>query len=90
ALKTGIQEHLIEGVPVRIYSPAKTVVDLFRYRRQEGPRFKQSPGLNLAIEGLREALRSGKAQPSEIASYALEAGIWSVMQPYLETLTANG
>ncbi|TIU90433.1 MAG: transcriptional regulator [Mesorhizobium sp.] len=90
ALDTGVQEYLIEGVPVRIYSPAKTVVDLFRYRRREGPRFKQSPGLNLAIEGLREALRSGKAQPSEIASYALDAGIWSVMQPYLETLTANG
>ncbi|MER9144285.1 type IV toxin-antitoxin system AbiEi family antitoxin domain-containing protein [Mesorhizobium sp. M0871] len=90
SLEAGIEEHFIEGVPVRIYSPAKTVVDLFRYRRQEGRRFKQSPGLSLAIEGLREALRSGKAQPSEIASYALKAGIWGVMQPYLETLTANG
>lgn len=87
---TGIEEHSVEGVNVRIYDPAKTVVDLFRYRRQEGRRFSQSPGINLAIEGLREALRSGKAKPSEIASYALSAGIWSVMQPYLETLAANG
>lgn len=89
-LDAGIEEHVIEGVQVRIYSPAKTVVDLFRYRRQEGRRFNQSTGLNLAIEGLREALRSGKARPAEIASYAQDAGVWKVMQPYLEALTANG
>lgn len=29
----GIQPHLIEKVPVRIYSPAKTVVDLFYHGR---------------------------------------------------------
>jgi len=89
-LDAGVEEHLIEGVTVRIYSPAKTVVDLFRYRRREGRRFQHSTGLNLAIEGLREALRSGKARPSEIASYAHDVGIWRVMQPYLETLTSNG
>ena len=89
-LDVGIEDHFIEGVHVRIYSPAKTVVDLFRYRRQEGRRFNQSTGLNLAIEGLREALRTGKARPSEIASYAQDAGAWKVMQPYLETLTSNG
>src|SRR5215470_5352316 len=32
-LDKGLKEHVIEGVPVRIYNPAKTVVDLFRYRR---------------------------------------------------------
>jgi predicted transcriptional regulator of viral defense system len=89
-LDAGIREHLIEGVTVRIYNPAKTVVDLFRYRRTEGRRFQHSTGLNLAIEGLREALRNGKARPGELASYAHDAGIWKVMQPYLETLTANG
>ncbi len=38
-LATGIEEHAIERVRVRIYSPAKTVVDLFRYRRTAGKRF---------------------------------------------------
>ena len=51
------EEHRIEGVPVRIYSAAKTAVDLFRYRQQAGKRYQKSPGLNLALEGLREALR---------------------------------
>jgi predicted transcriptional regulator of viral defense system len=88
-LATGIEEHVIEGVRVRIYSPAKTVVDLFRYRRSAGKRYQKSPGLNLALEGLREALRLRKATPSEIARYANEAGVWKVVQPYLEAMTAN-
>ncbi len=88
-LETGIQRHSIEGIPVRIYNPAKTVVDLFRYRRTAGKRYQKSPGLNLAIEGLREALRLRKASPSEIARYATEAGVWKVVQPYLEAMTAN-
>ena len=57
ALRTGIEAHTIERVPVRIYDPAKTVVDLFRYRQSAGRRYQNSPGLNLALEGLREALR---------------------------------
>ncbi len=88
-LTTGIKEHVIEGARVRIYSPAKTVVDLFRYRRSAGKRYRKSPGLNLALEGLREALRQRKATPSELARYANEAGIWKVMQPYLDAMTAN-
>jgi hypothetical protein len=88
-LRAGVETHNIEGVPVHIFSPAKTVVDLFRYRQRAGVRYRHSPGLNLALEGLREALRTRKATPSEIADYAMKAGIWKVMQPYMEALTAN-
>jgi predicted transcriptional regulator of viral defense system len=85
----GIDEHLIEGVKVRIFNPAKTVVDLFRYRQRAGQRYQKSPGLNLALEGMREALQQRKATPAEIARYAEEAGVWNVMRPYLEAMTAN-
>jgi predicted transcriptional regulator of viral defense system len=88
-LRAGVEIHHIEGVPVNITSPAKTVVDLFRYRQRAGVRYRHSPGLNLAIEGLREALRTRKATPAEIAAYAIGAGIWRVMQPYMEAMTAN-
>jgi predicted transcriptional regulator of viral defense system len=87
-LRSGMEEHLIEGVRVRIYDPAKTVVDLFRYRRRAGKRYQKSPGLNLALEGLREVLRRRKATPAEIARYAIEGGIWKVVQPYLDAMTA--
>jgi predicted transcriptional regulator of viral defense system len=86
---SGIQVHVIEGVPVRIYDPAKTAVDLFRYRRSAGKRYQKSPGLNLALEGMKEGLRQRKVTPAEIARYADEAGIWKVVQPYLEAMTAN-
>jgi predicted transcriptional regulator of viral defense system len=88
-LDSGIEEHRIEGVLVRIYNPAKTVVDLFRYRRRAGRRYQNSPGLNLALEGLREGLRTRKATPAEIARYANEAGIWKIVQPYLDAMIAN-
>lgn len=87
--RAGIEEHRIEGVTVRVYDPAKTVVDMFRYRQPEGRRYQKSPGLNLALEGLREALRRRKATPADIARYASEAGIWRILQPYLDAMTAN-
>jgi predicted transcriptional regulator of viral defense system len=88
-LRSGVEAHLIDGVSVRIYNPAKTVVDLFRYRQRAGRRYQKSPGLNLALEGLREALRLRKATPSEIARYAADGGVWKVVRPYLEAMTAN-
>lgn len=88
-LSDGIEEHKIEGVTVRVYNPAKTIVDLFRYRQSAGTRYKASPGLTIALEGLREALLQRKATPAKIAHYATEAGIWKVVQPYLEAMTAN-
>jgi hypothetical protein len=86
---SGIETHKIEGVPVRVYSAAKTIVDMFRYRQTAGTRYRRSPGLNLAIEGLRNGLRSRKATPASIAKFAEEAGIWKVVEPYLDTMTAN-
>jgi predicted transcriptional regulator of viral defense system len=88
-LRAGVETHHIEGVPVNITGPAKTVADLFRYRQRAGVRYRHSPGLNIAIEGLREALRTRKATPAEIAACAADAGIWRVMQPYMEAMTAN-
>lgn len=85
----GMERHVIEGVSVPIYSPAKTIVDLFRYRRRQGRRYRKSPGLTLALEGLREALRQRKASPAEIARFARAGGAWKVIQPYLDAMTAN-
>jgi predicted transcriptional regulator of viral defense system len=32
----GIEEHRVEGVPIQVYSPAKTVADCFKYRSKLG------------------------------------------------------
>ena len=88
-LAHGIKRHKIDGVAVSITTPTRTIVDLFRYRQAQGRRFKASPGLNIALEGLREGLRQRKSTPAEIARSAEQAGVWSVVRPYLEAMTAN-
>ena len=46
----GAEEHLIEGVSVRIYTSARTIADCFKYRNKIG--------LDVAIEALREGWRA--------------------------------
>jgi predicted transcriptional regulator of viral defense system len=81
-LRQGVEQHIISGVTVPIYSAAKTLADLFR-----NPRLIDR---SIAIEGLRAALDQRKARPAEIADAARAGGTWKVMRPYLEALTANG
>lgn len=81
-LKEDVEMHVIEGVPVRVFGVAKTIADCFRHRGKIG--------LNVAIEGLQEALRQRKATPAEIARAADKGGVGTVIRPYLEALTANG
>lgn len=80
-LAAGVEEHLVEGVPVRVFGAAKTVADLFRQRRDVGR--------GVAVGGLRETLRTRKATPAEIARLAEEGGVWGTVRPYLEALTAD-
>jgi predicted transcriptional regulator of viral defense system len=80
-LKRGVERHQIEGVSVPVFSVAKTLADMFRYRR--------SAGIGVAIEGLREALRQRKATAGEIARVATQSGIWKVMEPYVSALTQS-
>ena len=86
----GIQPHLIEKVPVRIYSPAKTIVDLFYHGRIQKSFYGSATSLTEAVQGMKEALRQRKATPAEIARHAVEAGIWEkIVQPRLEALTVD-
>jgi predicted transcriptional regulator of viral defense system len=81
-LQEAVETVEIEGVPVKVFGVAKTVADSFRHRNKVG--------LSVAIEGLKEALRQHKATPAEIGEAAIRGGVWSVMRPYLEALTADG
>lgn len=81
-LSSGVKTHKVEGVPVRVYDVAKTIADLFRHRK--------TVGNNVALEGLREALRQRKATPAALARAAQDGRVWTVMRPYLEALTQDG
>ena len=78
ALHAGIEEHTIEGVTVRIYSAAKTVVDCFKYRNKIG--------LDVALEALRDCCRQRKCGNNELWRYAQICRVANVMRPYLEAV----
>ncbi len=56
ALMQGIEERALEGIRVRLYGPAKTVADCFKFRNKIG--------LDVAIEALRDYRRRGAASTS--------------------------
>jgi len=80
-LNRSVERHQIAGTTVPVFGVAKTVADLFRYRRTVGD--------VLAIEGLRAALRRRKATPADIAREAEAAGVWATVEPYLMALTSD-
>jgi predicted transcriptional regulator of viral defense system len=78
ALSMGVETHIIEGIPVQIFSPAKTIVDCFKYR--------QKIGLDVALEALRNAWESRRCSIDELWEYAKICRMSKVMRPYLEFL----
>jgi predicted transcriptional regulator of viral defense system len=80
ALHYGVQALSLQGVPTRITSPARTVVDCFRYRNQIG--------LDVALEALRETLRGRHVSVEEILRTAEACRARTVVLPYLEALVA--
>ena len=80
ALTEGVETHRIEGQLVRVYSVAKTLADVFKYRNKVG--------LDVALEALRDAWRHRKFTMPEIEHHARICRVEEVMRPYLETLVA--
>ena len=78
SLTEGIENHKVEGVPIRVYSVAKTVADCFKFRNKVG--------LDVAIEALKDALGEKKATVNEIYRYAKVCRVGNVIRPYMEAL----
>ncbi|HEY9422196.1 MAG TPA: type IV toxin-antitoxin system AbiEi family antitoxin domain-containing protein [Thermoanaerobaculia bacterium] len=78
ALTEGVEEHVVQGVPVRVYSPAKTVADCFKYRNKIG--------LDAAIEALRDCVEKRLATFDDLWRYAKICRVSNVMRPYLESI----
>ena len=77
-LTYGVLHRSALGVPYRITSPARTVVDCFRYRNKFG--------LDIALEALDDVLRSRIATVSEILRAAEACRARTVLKTYLEAL----
>lgn len=78
AFSAGIENHKIDGVRVRVYSPEKTIADSFKYRNKVG--------LDVALEALKLYCRKRKTSVEELLRYAAICRVEKVMRPYLEAL----
>lgn len=78
AREHGIETRDIEGVRVRITTPAKTVADCFRYRRHVG--------LEVALEALRDYFRKHRGHTNALVDAAQADRVYTLMLPYMEAL----
>lgn len=78
AMQFGVQEHRIGGSRIKVFSPAKTVADCFKFRNKIG--------LDVTLEALRETRRQRKATMDELWEAAKVCRVANVMKPYLESL----
>jgi predicted transcriptional regulator of viral defense system len=80
AFAGGVQIHRLNDIDVQITTPARTVVDCFKYRRRVG--------LELCLEALKDLLagKQHRATPADIMEFAKIQRVTSVIQPYLEAL----
>lgn len=80
AFTEGIEAHIAEGQELRVYSVAKTLADLFKYRNKVG--------LDVAMEALREAWRERRFTMDELDRFASICRVERAMKPYIEALVA--
>ena len=76
AYKSGIEEHPIDGVSVKVYSPEKTLADCFKFRNKIG--------MDVVLEALKLYKTRKKFNLGELLRYAKICRVEKVMQPYLE------
>ena len=79
-MRVGVEEHILQGIPVKVTSPARTVADCFRMRKVVG--------IDVAIEALRETLRYRKAGPDQILRAAEVSRVRKLIEPYIDTVLA--
>jgi predicted transcriptional regulator of viral defense system len=79
-LTEGIEEHVIEGVPVKVTGPARTVADCFKYRNKIG--------LDVALEALKACRARRRCEIDELWHHAKLCRMANVIKPYLEAISA--
>jgi predicted transcriptional regulator of viral defense system len=76
AFEEGIEQHDVDGVLMRVYSPEKTLADCFKYRNKIG--------IDVALEALKNYRRRKQFNVDELMHYARVCRVERVMRPYVE------
>jgi predicted transcriptional regulator of viral defense system len=78
AFTEGVETYALEGVKVSVYSPAKTIADVFKFRNKVG--------VDVAVEALRDAWSRRLVTMEELLRFAKVCRVERVMRPYLEAV----
>lgn len=78
ALTTGIDDYDVDGVTVHVTSPARTVVDCFRFRSKIG--------IDIAVDALRDYRRLRKGTVDDLWRQADQLRMTRVMRPYWDAI----
>lgn len=76
SFKAGIQEHQIDGVTVKVYSPEKTLADCFKFRNKLG--------MDVVLEALKLYKSRMTFDHKKILKYAKICRVDKIVRPYLE------
>ena len=75
---SGIEERIVDGTTIKVYSIPKTIADCFKYRNKIG--------LDVAIEALKDVIMNRRVALEELIYYAKICRVHKIMMPYLEAL----
>ncbi len=76
AYEPGIETHRVDGVPVKIYNPEKTLADCFKFRNKIG--------MDVVLEALKLHKARNGFDLGQLLEYARVCRVERVMRPYLE------
>jgi predicted transcriptional regulator of viral defense system len=76
AYNSGIENHAIDGVPIKIYNPEKTLADCFKFRNKIG--------MEIVLEALKLYRSRQKFNLEKLLKYAKICRVKNIMTPYLE------
>jgi predicted transcriptional regulator of viral defense system len=76
AYNSGMENHAIDGVPIKIYNPEKTLADCFKFRNKVG--------MELVLEALKLYRSRQQFNLEKLLKYSKICRVKNIMTPYLE------
>lgn len=76
SFSAGIEEHDIDGITIRVYSPEKSIADCFKFRNRIG--------MEAVLEALKLYRERRRANLGKLLEYSRVCRVERIMSPYLE------
>ena len=80
-LKTGVEEHKIDGCLVKIFDIEKTLVDCVKFRNKIG--------MDIVLEALKIYWRRGGTNIDKLFDYAKLFRVANILRPIMETIVSG-